>query len=190
MIVEPTGLEGVMVVRPAVHGDDRGFFLEALHDERYRRELGPSCSGFKQLNHSRSRAGTLRGLHFQEPKAQGKLVWALAGAIFDVVVDVRRGSPTFARWVGVDISAEGREQIWVPPGFAHGFVVRSDHAECMYACTEYYAPECERAVRWDDPAIGVDWCVSEPVLSGKDAGAPLLAEQTVLPVYEGSPQSR
>lgn len=183
MKVEQTGLPGVVVVRPAVHGDHRGWFKETFNAERY---AAAGIEGpFVQDNTSRSGRGTLRGLHFQEPHAQGKLVWASAGTVFDVAVDVRRGSPTFGRWVGVELDAARHDQLWVPPGFAHGFCVLSEWAEFSYKCTAAYRPDAEWAVRFDDPAIGVDWPVSEPVLSDRDRAAPLLADAPVLPAYEG-----
>jgi dTDP-4-dehydrorhamnose 3,5-epimerase len=177
----------VVVVEPAVHGDARGFFLETLHVERYRDAgivMGAQGAPV-QLNHSRSVRNTLRGLHFQEPKPQGKLVWVVAGAVFDVAVDVRRGSPTYGRWTGTELSADGHRQMWIPPGFAHGFCVLSEVADCMYACSDYYAPECEQTILWSDPDVGVRWPVDKPILSAKDAGAPRLCEARMLPAYRG-----
>ena len=184
----PTELPGVIVVEPAVHGDARGFFLETLHIEWYRRagiDLNERGGGPVQLNHSRSGRGTLRGLHFQEPRAQGKLVWAVAGAVFDVAVDVRRGSPTFGRWAGIELSADNHRQMWIPPGFAHGFCVLTESADCMYACSDYYAPDCEYAIAWNDPDVGIPWPVKEPMLSAKDARAPRLRDAPVLPSFRG-----
>jgi dTDP-4-dehydrorhamnose 3,5-epimerase len=182
-----TELEGVLVVEPDIHGDARGFFLETLHIERYRAagiELNARGGGGPvQLNHSRSVRGTLRGLHFQEPRAQGKLVWAAVGAVFDVAVDVRRGSPTFGRWTGAELSADNHRQMWIPPGFAHGFCVLSESADCMYACSDYYAPDCEHVIAWNDPGVGIPWPVKAPMLSAKDARAPRLADAPVLPTY-------
>jgi dTDP-4-dehydrorhamnose 3,5-epimerase len=129
--------------------------------------------------------GTLRGLHFQEPKGQGKLVQVLRGTVWDVAVDVRRGSPRFGRWVGVELSESGPRQLWIPPGFAHGFCVLSDSADFFYKCTELYAPECERSIAWDDPQIGIPWPVAAPLLSTKDRAAPRLADAAVLPSYLG-----
>lgn len=187
MKVTPTSLPGVLVIEPEVFGDSRGFFLELFNRERYEASTeSPSAVGLDaivQINHSHSRRNTLRGLHFQEPKGQGKLVWAMNGTVLDVAVDVRRGSPTFGQWTSVEISADNRTQVWVPPGFAHGFSVLSDEADFMYACTGYYVPECEHSIRWNDPAIGIDWSIDEPLLSPKDANAPLLAEAPVLPQY-------
>jgi len=181
-----TELEGVVVVEPQVHGDERGFFLETLHIERYRAagiELNARGGGPVQLNHSRSARGTLRGLHFQEPRPQGKLVWAVAGAVFDVAVDVRRGSPTFGRWAGIELSADNHRQMWIPPGFAHGFCVLSETADCMYACSDYYAPASEHAIAWNDPQVAIPWPVKKPILSAKDARAPRLSDAPVLPSF-------
>ena len=184
MKVTPTELPEVLIVEPRVFGDARGHFYESFHAARYAEAgiRGP----FVQDNHSRSVRGTLRGLHFQEPRAQGKLVQVLRGKVYDVAVDVRRGSPRFGRWVGVELSDEQPRQLWVPPGFAHGFCVLSDGADFFYKCTELYAPECERSVAWNDPAIGIRWPIAEPILSAKDGQAPLLAAAPVLPTYAGS----
>jgi len=182
-----TVLPGVVLFEPTVHADARGFFMELFHARRYREEgaIGATDRGERivQINHSRSSRNALRGLHFQEPDAQGKLVWVMGGAVYDVVVDVRSGSPTFGEWMGVELSAENHKQVWIPEGFAHGFCVLTDIADFLYACTDFYAPASERAVRWNDPAIGVDWPVTDPILSPKDAAAPLLAEAPVLPSY-------
>jgi len=179
--VKETELPGVLVVQPRVFTDDRGFFLETHQAVRY--EAAGIVGTFVQDNFSRSRRGTLRGLHFQEPKAQGKLVQVLRGTVFDVVVDVRRGSPTFGRWFGMELSGDVPQQIWIPPGFAHGFCVTSDVADFHYKCTAFYAPDAERSIRWNDPALGIAWPVPEPLLSAKDAAAPLLADAPVLPAY-------
>lgn len=184
MKFRPTLLPGVLVVEPDVHGDDRGFFLETYHRDKYRE--GGIDETFVQDNHSRSVAGTLRGLHAQRTRPQGKLVRAVRGRILDVAVDIRRGSPTFAHWYGEELSEDNHWQLWVPPGFAHGFVVLSDSAEVEYKCTDLYLPEDEITIRWDDPAIGVDWHLGEtdPVLSKRDAEAPSLADwEDRLPVY-------
>lgn len=178
--VEETSLPGVLQIFPDVFGDDRGFFSEIFQTERYR-ELG--VEPLVQFNHSRSRRGTVRGLHFQEPRAQGKLVWVIAGSVFDVAVDVRRGSPTFGQWTSVELTAERHNQMWVPAGFAHGFAVLSDTADFFYGCSDVYAPECERAVAWDDPQIGIAWPDLEVLLSEKDKQAPRLADSPNLPVY-------
>jgi dTDP-4-dehydrorhamnose 3,5-epimerase len=179
--VTPTELPGVLVIEPRVFGDSRGFFLETFHAERY---AAAGIGGpFVQDNLSHSSKGTLRGLHFQEPNAQGKLVQVLRGTVWDVAVDVRRGSPHFGAWVGIELSEENRRQLWVPQGFAHGFCVLSAVADFFYKCTEFYAPNLERAVRWDDPTLGIRWPVQSPLISEKDRAAPVLDAAQVLPVY-------
>ena len=182
MNVSETALPGVLLIEPRVFSDDRGFFLETFQLERYGTAGVPTV--FVQDNLSRSVRGTLRGLHFQEPKAQGKLVQVTRGTVLDVVVDVRRGSPTFGRWLGMELSGDSPRQLWIPPGFAHGFCVTSESADFWYKCTAPYAPAAERSIRWDDPAIGIVWPVQQPLLSKKDANAPLLADAPVLPNYE------
>ncbi|CAN5196246.1 dTDP-4-dehydrorhamnose 3,5-epimerase [soil metagenome] len=174
MRVTELDLAGVLLIEPAVHGDTRGFFLETWNEVRYAEHgiEGP----FVQDNLSFSTRGSLRGLHFQEPHAQGKLVWVLAGGVFDVVVDVRCGSQAFGCWTGMDLSAENRRQLYVPPGYAHGFQVTADHALFAYKCTDYWYPECERGVRWDDPDLGIPWPIAEPILADKDRRYPALAE--------------
>jgi dTDP-4-dehydrorhamnose 3,5-epimerase len=181
MKIHQTELPGVICIEPRLFGDARGFFVETFHAERY---AGAGIEGpFVQDNLSRSTGGTLRGLHFQEPRSQGKLVQVLYGIVWDVAVDVRRGSPHFGAWLGVELSEQNRRQLWIPPGFAHGFCVLSESADFFYKCTDFYAPENERAVRWDDPAIGIRWPISSPRLSIKDAEAPLLADAPMLPLY-------
>ena len=178
----PTTLRDVVLVEPRVHGDERGFFMETWHRERFA-QAGIDCQ-FVQDNHSRSVRGTLRGLHFQLNHVQGKLVRVTSGEVFDVAVDVRRSSPTFGHWEGVRLSAANRRSLWVPPGFAHGFLVLSDVADFVYKCTDYYDPESERAIRWDDPAIGVEWPLEPgtmPILSARDAAAGGLADTDCLP---------
>jgi dTDP-4-dehydrorhamnose 3,5-epimerase len=175
----------VIHIEPVVHRDDRGFFMESYYRERYV-EAGID-EGFVQDNHSRSSKGVLRGLHFQEPGAQGKLIRVAAGEIFDVAVDVRVGSPTFGRWCGARLSAENARQMYVPAGFAHGFLALSEGAECIYKCTAYYAPDCEHTLLWDDATLGVEWPLSDPVVSVKDAAGKTLAELQelgALPQYE------
>jgi len=179
--VQQTELPGVLVIEPTVHGDARGFFLESYQQERYAALGVPGP--FVQDNLSRSVQGTLRGLHLQEPNPQGKLVQVLQGAVFDVAVDVRRGSPHFGRWVGVELTAENHRQLWIPPGFAHGFCVLSSSADFFYKCTALYAPQAERSVRWDDPQIGIRWPIERPLLSARDAQAPLLKDAPLLPQY-------
>jgi dTDP-4-dehydrorhamnose 3,5-epimerase len=177
MKVTPTDLPEVLVLEPRVFGDARGFFMESwnqrVFDEATRAASGVTCT-FVQDNHSRSARGVLRGLHFQRPPhAQGKLVRVAAGAVFDVAVDIRRSSPRFGRWVGVELSADNHRQLWIPPGFAHGFAVLSDSADVLYKTTDYHAPDCEGAIRWDDPRLNIAWpeLGCEPILSAKDAQA-------------------
>lgn len=176
MRVVATDLPGVVVIEPAIHADGRGFFLETYHADRYREHgiAGP----FVQDNHSRSVAGTLRGLHLQIQRPQGKLIRVIEGEIFDVAVDVRRGSPTFGRWVGVILTAENFKQMYVPPGFAHGFAVVSPIAQVEYKCTDLYDPASEIGVAWNDPALGITWPIAQPLLSARDSQHPTLAEQT------------
>jgi dTDP-4-dehydrorhamnose 3,5-epimerase len=174
MKVIETPLAGVLIIEPRVFGDERGFFLETWSRSRYA-EAGIDVD-FVQDNLSLSSRGVLRGLHFQNPMAQGKLVSVLAGEVFDVAVDLRQGSPTFGRWHGVVLSGENKRQYWVPPGFAHGFCVTSETALFTYKCTELYAPGHERAIRWDDPELAIDWPVAAPQVSDKDRVAPLLAD--------------
>jgi len=183
MKVVPTALPEVLIIEPKIFGDSRGFFYESFQAARYAEAgiQGP----FVQDNLSRSVRGTLRGLHFQEPRAQGKLVQVLRGAVWDVAVDVRRGSPRFGRWVAVELSETAPRQLWIPPGFAHGFCVLSDSADFFYKCTELYAPECDRSIAWNDPEIGITWPVHSPILSPKDAAATRLADAPVLPSYPG-----
>ena len=174
MNVTATKLDGVVFIEPKVFRDPRGFFLQTYSMDQYR-EAGLSLP-FVQDNHSRSVRGTLRGLHAQWRKPQGKLVRCLQGEIYDVAVDMRRGSPTHGEWVGISLSAENFMQIYVPPGYLHGFVVVSETAEVEYKVTDFYDPGYEIGVRWDDPAIGIEWPVTDCILSDKDAEAPLLAD--------------
>ena len=173
MHITPTAIADVLIVQPKIHADPRGYFLETFHAERYASAGIPGP--FVQDNLSFSRRGVLRGLHYQWPNPQGKLVCVLQGAIFDVAVDIRRQSPTFGRWVGIDLTDADHRQLWIPPGFAHGFCVLSDTALVSYKCTALYAPDCERAIRWDDPDLAIDWPVTAPELSAKDAAAGTLA---------------
>lgn len=176
MIVTDTALPGVKLIEPRVFGDARGFFLESWNARAFA-EAGLDLA-FVQDNHSRSAGGVLRGLHYQLDDPQGKLVRVTAGAVFDVAVDLRRSSPAFGRWVGYELSAANHRMLWVPPGFAHGFLVLSDTADFLYKCTRFYAPAHERSLRWDDPGVGIDWPLSgiAPTLSAKDAAAPTLAQ--------------
>jgi dTDP-4-dehydrorhamnose 3,5-epimerase len=186
MKVIRTELEGVVIVEPTIHRDDRGYFLETWSEARYAAAGLPSR--FVQDNISCSAPGVLRGLHYQHPTAQGKLVAVLRGEVFDVAVDIRVGSPTFGRWVGTTMSAADGRQVYIPEGFAHGFVVTSDEpALFSYKCSAPYDPGSEGSVRWDDPDLGIAWPVAAPRLSGKDAKAPRLADVPPgrLPTYEG-----
>ena len=177
MKVTPCDLAGLLLIEPAVFGDNRGFFLESWNQRRYR-DAGIPLD-FVQDNFSLSGRGTLRGLHFQNPLAQGKLVSVWQGEVWDVAVDIRRQSPTFGRWFGLTLSAENKRQFYVPPGFAHGFVVVSESALFHYKCTELYSPKDEMGFRWDDPAIGIKWPVSNPILSKRDATSPLFSSLPV-----------
>ena len=183
MKVTPTAIPDVLVLEPKVFGDARGFFLESFNARVFREATGLDVD-FVQDNHSRSAKGVLRGLHYQLEQPQGKLVRVVRGRVFDVAVDVRRSSPTFGRWVGTELSEDNHRQFWVPAGFAHGFLVLSDSADFLYKTTEYYAPQHERSIAWDDPAIGIDWPlraagIAAPQLSGKDQAAPKLAAADV-----------
>ena len=179
MQVTATDLPEVMVIEPKVFGDARGFFLESFNAKAFAEATGVDLP-FVQDNHSRSAQGVLRGLHYQIKQAQGKLVRVVRGAVFDVAVDVRRSSPNFGHWVGVELSEDNNRQLWVPPGFAHGFLVLSASADFLYKTTDYYAPEHERSVLWNDPAIGIDWpLLGEPLLSGKDKAGVLLKDAEV-----------
>lgn len=181
-----TALTGVLIIEPRVFGDERGFFLETYHAKRYAEAGLPGP--FVQDNHSRSAPGTVRGLHYQLEHAQGKLTRCVRGAVFDVAVDIRRGSPTFGKWVGMELSAENNRQLYIPPGFAHGFCVPSEESEVQYKCTDYYAPEDEHGVIWNDPSIGIEWRIDDPILSNKDRGYPALSpDRDDLPIYLGDP---
>lgn len=170
-------LPEVLIIEPAVFSDDRGFFHEMYHAEKYRKAgIAPT---FVQDNRSRSRKGTLRGLHYQIRHPQGKLIWALSGEIFDVAVDIRRNSSTYGKWTGHILSAGNKTALYVPPDFAHGFCVLSDEAEVLYKCTDFYSPEHERCIRWDDPDLAIDWPVKNPVLSEKDKNAPCLKDSEI-----------
>ncbi len=183
MKIIETKLPGCVVIEPAVFGDARGFFFETWNAERFGQHGLPTR--FVQSNVSSSAKGVLRGLHYQWPRPQGKLVSVLVGEVFDVAVDIRRGSPTFGQWEGVMLSAENKRQFWIPEGFAHGFAVLSDTAVFSYLCTDVYVKEADAGVRWDDPAVGVEWPVDAPLLSEKDTAAPLLADidEARLPVF-------
>ena len=173
MEVTPTALPEVLLIRPRIFRDDRGSFHETWHSERYEQAGIPSA--FVQDNVSLSRRGVIRGLHYQYPDPQGKLVMVLHGEVFDVAVDIRQGSPTFGQWEGALLSAENGHQLWIPEGFAHGFAVVSETAIFAYKCTRLYNPAGDAAIRFDDPAVGVEWGIHDPILSGKDFAAPFLS---------------
>ncbi len=183
MKVLPTELEGVMIIEPEVFGDKRGFFLESFQRQRYK-DAGIDAD-FIQDNISFSVRHTLRGLHFQYPKGQAKLVQVLEGEIYDVAVDIRRGSPTFGRWTSVTLSGENHRQFFLPSGFAHGFCVMSETALFMYKCSEYYAPQCEGGICWNDPDLAIPWPVRDPILSQRDGAFALLSaiDPSRLPGY-------
>jgi len=177
--VTATALPEVKIVEPKVFGDARGYFYESFNAQEFAEQVGPGIE-FVQDNHSRSVRGVLRGLHYQIEHAQGKLVRVVEGEVFDVAVDVRRSSPNFGKWVGVTLSADNHRQLWVPPGFAHGFVVLSESAQFLYKTTDYWFPEHERSIIWNDPDIGIDWPFDgEPVLAAKDAAGRRLADAEV-----------
>jgi len=183
MKITATRLPGVLIIEPDVFGDDRGSFMETYHQARYE-ELGIKAR-FVQDNLSYSRRGVLRGLHYQYPHSQGKLVYVLKGEVFDVAVDVRVGSPHYGQWVGVTLSEKNKRQLFIPEGFAHGFVVVSDEALFAYKCTDFYHPEAEGGIIWNDPDLGIEWPEMNPVLSSKDASYPRLCQidPERLPVY-------
>ncbi|MFL9879129.1 dTDP-4-dehydrorhamnose 3,5-epimerase [Herbaspirillum rhizosphaerae] len=179
MQIKQTDLSDVLIVEPKVFGDDRGFFYESFNERSFN-ELTGITVDFVQDNHSKSTKNVLRGLHYQIQNPQGKLVRVVSGEVFDVAVDIRKSSPTFGRWVGVTLSADNKRQLWVPPGFAHGFLVTSDSAEFLYKTTDYWAPEFERSILWSDPAIGIEWPIDGAAqLSGKDQIGKLLADAEV-----------
>lgn len=179
MKVTATALPEVLILEPTVFGDERGFFMESYNARSFRDATGVDAV-FVQDNHSRSARNVLRGLHYQVVRPQGKLVRVVAGRVLDVAVDLRRSSARFGRWVGVELSADNRRELWIPPGFAHGFLVLSDSADFLYKTTEYWMQQHDRGVRWNDPAIGVQWPLdSAPLLAAKDINAPLLAEAEV-----------
>ena len=194
----PTGttIAGPLLITPRVFGDDRGFFFESWNQRAFAAALEADdqpVPAFVQDNHSRSSQGVLRGLHYQlQPHPQGKLVRCVLGEIFDVAVDIRRGSPTFGQWVGARLSASNHQQLWVPAGFAHGFLTLSEHAEVLYKTTDFWSRDCERAIRWDDPALAIAWpelsltsTSAELILSDKDAAAPRLADLSPAELFTG-----
>ena len=175
MKVSHSKLKGCVIIEPSVFGDERGFFLETFQAVRYEQEAGIDLA-FVQDNHSRSARGVLRGLHFQQTKPQGKLVRVVRGEVYDVAVDIRKGSATFGEWDGVTLSEDNKKQFWVPPGFAHGFVVLSDTADFEYKCTNYYDPNDEGCILWNDPDLDIPWPIANPILSTKDKRAKRLAD--------------
>lgn len=180
MKVKSTELEGVLILEPRVFGDERGFFMESFNQRVFDAAVGRHIE-FVQDNHSRSTKGVLRGLHYQLQQAQGKLVRVTRGSVFDVAVDIRRSSPTFGQWVGVELSESNHRQLWIPAGFAHGFLVTSDSADFLYKASDYYAPAHERSILWSDPDVGIEWpaCAGTPTVSAKDGAAALLHKAEV-----------
>lgn len=181
MTVTPTAIQGVLILEPRVFGDNRGFFLESFNQRSFNASTGLDLN-FVQDNHSRSTRGVLRGLHYQlPPHEQGKLVRVVRGSVFDVAVDIRRDSPSFGQWVGMELTEDNHRQLWIPPGLAHGFLVTSESADFLYKTTAYYAPEHERSIAWNDPDLAISWPALDlaPSLSGKDAAAPTLRQAVV-----------
>jgi dTDP-4-dehydrorhamnose 3,5-epimerase len=178
--VTSTDLPGVLAIEPRVFGDERGFFFESWNSAAFRESTGVDAA-FVQDNHSRSARGVLRGIHYQLVRPQGKLVRVVQGAVFDVAVDLRRSSPHFGRWAGIELSAANRRQLWIPPGFGHAFLVLSEQADFLYKTTEYWISDYDRSLRWDDPTVGIAWPLggARPVLSDKDARAPFLPDADV-----------
>lgn len=180
MNIVSTAIPDVLIIEPKVFEDERGYFYESFNESKFS-SLTSTDFQFVQDNHSRSKKNVLRGLHYQISQPQGKLVRVVHGEVFDVVVDIRRSSPHFGKWVGVSLSAENKRQLWIPPGFAHGFLSISDQAEFLYKTTDYWAPQHERTIRWDDPVIGIEWPVRTPLLSEKDLAGVLLNNAEVFP---------
>jgi len=179
--VVETALPGVLIIEPAVFGDQRGFFMETFNRRRFAELVGYDVD-FVQDNHSKSVKHVLRGLHYQVEQAQGKLVRVVRGEVFDVAIDIRKSSPHYGRWLGTTLSEDNKRMLWIPPGFAHGFLVTSDSCEFVYKTTDYWAPQFERSIRWNDPTLKIMWPLdAEPLLSGKDRDAPLLSEAEVYP---------
>jgi dTDP-4-dehydrorhamnose 3,5-epimerase len=176
MKVTPLAIPEILLIEPAVYGDDRGFFFESFNQARFNEAVGADIS-FVQDNHSKSAKGVLRGMHYQIRQAQGKLVRVVEGEVFDVAVDMRKSSSTFGKWIGETLSAENRRQVWIPPGFAHGFLVLSQTAQFLYKTTDFYSPEHERSLIWNDPALAINWPLDgQPALSAKDAAATRLED--------------
>lgn len=186
MRVSETILDGVLLIEPKSFSDSRGFFIEIWHHDRYREMLRIN-SDFVQDNHSRSSREVVRGLHYQLEHPQGKLVRVSTGSVFDVAVDIRKGSPSYGKWYGVELSDRNHRQLWIPPGLAHGFCVLSETADFQYKCTDYYCPECEHGIAWNDPELSINWPVETPVLSEKDKAYPTLnqVKDEHLPAWEG-----
>ncbi len=182
MKISETYLNSVLLIDTQTIEDQRGYFREIFQDQKFG-NIGIS-QNFVQDNLSRSKKGVLRGLHYQEPSAQGKLIQVIQGKIFDVAVDIRKGSPQFGQWVGLELSDASGNMIWIPEGFAHGFAILSETADVIYKVTDFWAPEAEHIIRWNDPAIGIDWPFDDPILADKDANAPTLAELTTLPEFQ------
>ena len=181
MRVSPTALTDILLIEPKVFGDERGFFYESFNARAFEEATGLAVN-FVQDNHSRSARGVLRGLHYQVQQAQGKLVRVTQGEVYDVAVDLRRSSPSFGQWLGVCLSAENKRQLWIPEGFAHGFLVLSDYAEFLYKTTDYYAPAHERCIRWDDPTLAIDWPLQDqPQLSAKDQAGAVFHDAELFP---------
>ncbi len=181
MNVIETDIPDVKIIEPAVFGDERGFFMETWNQKKFEELVTGKPTQFVQDNHSKSKKGILRGLHYQTENTQGKLVRVVSGEVFDVAVDIRKNSPTFGKWVGVYLSAENKRQLWVPEGFAHGFYVTSDEAEFVYKCTDFYNPSTEHSILWSDPDIGIDWPLAhDPLLSDKDKVGNILSDSVCL----------
>ncbi|HIF9257551.1 TPA: dTDP-4-dehydrorhamnose 3,5-epimerase [Photobacterium damselae] len=181
MNVIETDIPDVKIIEPAVFGDERGFFMETWNQKKFEELVTGKPTQFVQDNHSKSKKGILRGLHYQTENTQGKLVRVVSGEVFDVAVDIRKNSPTFGKWVGVYLSAENKRQLWVPEGFAHGFYVTSDEAEFVYKCTDYYNPSAEHSILWNDPEIGIEWPLDKkPLLSDKDSHGLFLEKSEAL----------
>jgi dTDP-4-dehydrorhamnose 3,5-epimerase len=179
MHIQPTAIPDVLIIEPKVFGDERGYFYESFNARRFK-ELTGIAAIFVQDNHSKSARNVLRGLHYQIQQPQGKLVRVVSGEVFDVAVDIRKHSPTFGHWVGVTLSVENKRQLWIPEGFAHGFVVTSESAEFLYKTTDYWAPEHERCILWNDPEIGIQWPIEgHPIMSGKDLAGRALKDAEV-----------
>ena len=184
MNITQTNIEGLILIKPKVFGDERGFFMETYNEQAFKEQIGDFH--FVQDNHSKSAKGVLRGLHFQNPQSQGKLVRASAGAVFDVVVDIRKGSPSFGLLYGIELSGANKKQLWIPPGLAHGFLTLENDTEFIYKCTDFYAPQFDNTLMWNDPEIAIEWPIIDTALnlSEKDLQGKSLSQFTTLPLYE------